>query len=568
MNKFYELVNELVTIRIPVKLQYVIAMLIAVLASPMVVYAVQGKTSIDSSILSPILITGLTIAYAWGIWIIRSAARTDMTSAQETAYQIEALNAHSIVTMADAHGDLIFVNEKFLETTGYNRSDLLGKSKSMLYPDSERLLFKEIQNIIQSGNSWEGEMQVKSKDGTNVWTNTTIVPQLDNRKNVIGSISIRTDITQSKITSADKYLRKSLHLLRDEVYMFDPITLQFLYLNEAAMKQCGWDETTYIDKILYDAHIEMEGPLPIDPSQFFEMVRPLTDGEVDEMAFELLFQGKLNEVKLQLVQTEGGKPHFVAMARDISERKAFEKTKDDFISTVSHELRTPVTSIKGALGLILSGATGSLDEKAKRMLDIAYRNTDRLTLIINDILDLEKIAAGRMDFNFEPVSMSNLVADAIAANEAYADRYNVSVKTFGLDQDLEGYCDGDRIFQVMNNLLSNAAKFSNTGGEVHVSLFETNTSVCISVEDFGEGIPLEAQSSIFNRFMQADSSDRRSKGGTGLGLSIVKALVESQGGSIGFTSQVGKGSKFSFDIPKTYSTATVIPVGGIRQAAE
>lgn len=568
MNKFYKILDKLISIRLPVKLQYLIAMLIAVIASPMVVYAIQGKTSIDNSILSPILITGLTIAYAWGIWIIRSAARTDMTPEQETAYQIEALNAHSIVTMADAHGNLVYVNDKFLKTTGYERSDLIGKSKSMLYPDSEKLLFQEVQNIIQSGNSWEGEMQVKSKIGINLWTHTTIVPQLDDHQNVIGSISIRTDITQSKITSADKYLRKSLHLLRDEVYMFDPITLQFIYLNQAAMDQCGWDETTYIDKILYDAHIEFDGPLHEDPSGFFEKVRPLIDGEVDEMAFELLFHGKLNEVKLQLIQTEGGKLHFVAMARDISERKAFEQTKDDFISTVSHELRTPVTSIKGALGLILSGATGQLDAKTKRMLDIAYRNTDRLTLIINDILDLEKIAAGRMEFNFEPVCMSDLIVDAVAANESYSDRYNVSVKTFGLDQELEGYCDGDRIFQVMNNLLSNAAKFSHTGGEIHVTLCETDTSICISVEDFGQGIPLSAQSSIFDRFTQADSSDRRAKGGTGLGLSIVKALIKSQNGSICFTSHVGEGTKFSFDIPKTHRTATVIPIGALRHAAE
>lgn len=560
--------EKILGFKISKRLRYGLAMLIVPAASPMVVYTLQSMTSIASSTLGPLLITLLTIAYAWCIWTIGSSTESSMSLAEETAYQIEALNAHSIVTMANKQGCLTYANDKFLETTGYLRSELMGKTIAIFYPKSEEALFREVRKTVLSGNRWTGEMQVKSKDDRNIWTHATIVPQIDKYKNVIGSISIRTDITQSKAAAAGKNLRKSLHLLRDEVYMFEPDTLRFIYLNLAAMKQCGWNEAAYLQKTLFDTPIEFNGRENKDISAFNSRVQALIDGEVEELAFELPFRGKLNEVKLQLIFPEGGKPHYVAMARDISERRVLEKSKDDFISTVSHELRTPVTSIKGALGLILSGAAGRLDDKAHGMLDIAYRNTDRLALIINDILDLEKIAAGRMEFNLEPVNLATLLTDAIAANEPYGDRFGVSIIGSGLDQNIEGHCDSDRVFQVMNNLLSNAAKFSKPGGKVIVTLSETSKNICISVEDFGVGIPEIAQSNIFDRFTQANCADRRALGGTGLGLSIVKALVESQGGTISFESLIGKGTKFSFELPKSGNGVTKFVNEDIKVAAE
>ncbi|MEH6361826.1 MAG: HAMP domain-containing sensor histidine kinase, partial [Amylibacter sp.] len=319
---------------------------------------------------------------------------------------------------------------------------------------------------------------------------------------------------------------------------------------------------------LIDKRRELNKDEVFGRTDFYDRARPLLDGEVEEVEFILEDNIQVSEVKLQLIHPQDGPPHFVSIGRDISERRAFEQTKNDFISTVSHELRTPVTSIKGALGLILSGATEELNDKTHKMLDIAYRNSDRLTLIINDILDLEKIAAGQMEFNIETVNLTELVTDAIAANNSYAARLNVSFTGIGLGQKIEGFCDSDRVFQIMNNLLSNAAKFSKENGEVIVTLSNMDDRVCISVEDFGKGIPEEAKSSIFDRFTQADASDRRVKGGTGLGLSIVKALVESQGGSIYFTSEVGKGSKFSFELPKAGKSTINKPTIRLMVAAE
>ena len=548
--------------------RYALALIIVPLASPVVVSFIQNKTAISSTVLGPTLILLLTLAYAWCIWAIRNSPDFGLSDEEKTAYQIKALNSHSIISMTDENGLIIYVNDKFLQTTGYSKDELLKRKLTKLLPTSNDAQYNNAKKIISKGKTWSGEVCMKGKDGQHIWTHTTCAPQINKRGKVTGTIVVQTDTTQSRITASEKTMRESLHLLNDEVYMFEADTLRYVYLNQAAMERCGWDETIYRQKTLIDKRRELNSDENYDGSTFYERARPLIAGEVDEIEFILEDNLQVSEVKLQLMHPQDGPSHFVSIRRDISERRAFEQTKNDFISTVSHELRTPVTSIKGALGLILSGATENLNGKTQKMLDIAYRNSDRLTLIINDILDLEKIAAGQMEFNIETVNLTELVTDAIAANKSYASRLHVSFTGIGLAQRIEGFCDSDRVFQIMNNLLSNAAKFSKKGGEVIVTLSDMNDRVCISVEDFGKGIPEEAKSSIFDRFTQADTSDRREKGGTGLGLSIVKALVESQGGTIYFTSEVDKGSKFSFELPKTGKTTKNNSTIGLMVAAE
>jgi len=548
--------------------RYALALIIVPLASPVVVSFIQNATAISSTVLGPISILLLTLAYAWCIWAIRNSPDFGLSDEEKTAYQIKALNAHSIISMTDEHGMIIYVNDKFLQTTGYSRDELLKQKLVKLLPTSNDAQYNNAKKVISKGKTWSGELRMKGKDGQNIWTHTTVAPQINRKGKVIGTIIVQTDTTQSKINASEKTMRESFHLLNDEVYMFEADTLRYIYLNQAAMERCGWDEKTYRLKTIIDKRRELNKDDVFNRTDFYDRARPLLDGEVEEVEFILEDNIQVSEVKLQLIHPQDGPPHFVSIRRDISERRAFEQSKNDFISTVSHELRTPVTSIKGALGLILSGATEELNEKTHKMLDIAYRNSDRLTLIINDILDLEKIAAGQMEFNIETVNLTELVTDAIAANNSYAARLNVSFTGIGLGQKIEGFCDSDRVFQIMNNLLSNAAKFPKKNGEVNVTLSNMDDRVCISVEDFGKGIPEEAKSSIFDRFTQADASDRRVKGGTGLGLSIVKALVESQGGSIYFTSEVGKGSKFSFELPKAGKSTINKPTIRLMVAAE
>jgi PAS domain S-box-containing protein len=247
--------------------------------------------------------------------------------------------------------------------------------------------------------------------------------------------------------------------------------------------------------------------------------------------------------------TQGGERQFVGTLTDISERKAAERAKNEFVSTVSHELRTPLTSIKGALGLVQSGVIGELPDKLRSMVEIAYNNSDRLVRLINDILDVEKLSAGKMEFRMAPLDLKGVLEEALVANKAYADQHKV---TFALTADLSEAPvtgDYDRLMQMLANLLSNAAKYSPERGEVEISLHRRGESFRVSVVDHGAGIPENFRDMIFERFSQADSSDTRLRGGTGLGLNIAKAIVERHRGTIGFISEVGTGTTFSVDLP-------------------
>ncbi len=245
---------------------------------------------------------------------------------------------------------------------------------------------------------------------------------------------------------------------------------------------------------------------------------------------------------------------FVGVAlEDVSQRKSVERLKDEFVSTVSHELRTPLTSIRGALGLMAGGVVGQLPEHATELLGIAQSNTDRLVRLINDILDLDKIDAGRFDLRVGPFSVSELVASVLDQMRPLASEARVELTTElrGLDEII---ADEDRIVQVLTNLLSNAIKFSppDTRVQMKISTLPSG-NVRFAISDDGPGISEADKSRLFNRFQQLDAGDRRSKGGTGLGLAISKAIVEQHGGSIGVNSEVGLGSTFWFELPMTES---------------
>lgn len=246
--------------------------------------------------------------------------------------------------------------------------------------------------------------------------------------------------------------------------------------------------------------------------------------------------------------------HFLGVVRDVSDRKRVERMKTEFVSTVSHELRTPLTSIAGSLGLLSAGAAGSLPERAEKLIRIAHANSERLVRLINDILDIEKIESGKMNFVTKPVPLRPLVEQAIQANFAFAEGYGVRL-TLAADAsgDATALADADRLMQVLTNLLSNASKFSPKGSEVVTTIVAGETSHRITIRDQGPGIPKEFNDRIFSKFAQADASDTREKGGTGLGLSIVKQIVEGLGGSVSFDSELGKGTAFHIDLPALFT---------------
>lgn len=254
------------------------------------------------------------------------------------------------------------------------------------------------------------------------------------------------------------------------------------------------------------------------------------------------------EMKVGLVNT-GGQRFFGAFVHDISHRKEVERMKDEFVSTVSHELRTPLTAIYGSLDLLASGMAGDLPAEAQQLLSISHESTERLIRLINEMLDMEKIASGKIEYRKERLSIRKLVETAVRDTAAYAERIGVRLSLQDGD-DGEIVADADRIIQVAVNLLSNAAKFSPPGGTVDVSVHRQDGRIKVCVVDRGAGVPESFRARVFERFAQADASDRRAKGGTGLGLSICRAIVEAHDGQIGFESEPDVRTEFWFSLPE------------------
>jgi PAS domain S-box-containing protein len=244
-----------------------------------------------------------------------------------------------------------------------------------------------------------------------------------------------------------------------------------------------------------------------------------------------------------------GQPLFIGLLRDISERHRIDRMKSEFVSTVSHELRTPLTSIRGALGLITAGALGEPPGKMKGMIKIAHDNTLRLLHLINDLLDMDKLAAGQLQLELQDQALMPLIEESLEANRSYGQQFKVRYELRSSADDVRVRVEAVRLQQVIANFLSNAAKFSPADSVVEVSAQRRGEHVRIEVRDHGPGIPDEFRARIFQKFSQADSSDTREKGGTGLGLAISKELIERMHGQVGFTSEPNQGACFYIELP-------------------
>jgi PAS domain S-box-containing protein len=269
---------------------------------------------------------------------------------------------------------------------------------------------------------------------------------------------------------------------------------------------------------------------------------------------------------------------FFALTSDISDRKAIERMKDEFISVISHELRTPLTSLHSALKILATGRLGTLSNEGQQMLGIADDSTERLVRLVNNVLDLQRIESGKVVMDLQACNAADLMIQATEAMQAMAQHHGVTLVT--QTQDIFIWADADYIFQTLTNLLSNAIKFSLPGGTVWLTIAPYSTDdpsnrklqkareerqpsslnpkttfaeVVFRVKDEGQGIPADQLERIFERFQQVDSSDSRKKGGTGLGLAICRKIIEQHNGRIWAESITGSGSTFAFTLP-TFNT--------------
>jgi PAS domain S-box-containing protein len=292
--------------------------------------------------------------------------------------------------------------------------------------------------------------------------------------------------------------------------------------------------------------------MPLLQEHFVGNQKPLLSGQILTTNITTDFRKISVELSISRIELHD-KLLFTFILHDITQRKKVDKLKSEFISTVSHELRTPLTSIKGALSLIQSGVLGEVKHEIKKLLDIAKSNADRLARLVNDILDIEKLEFGSLKLNLKRENIYLLLETAVIQNTQYAEKYTVGLKLYAEDPSATqamANIDSDRFLQVMSNLISNAAKFSQANSQVNISLSTQEKTLTVTVKDTGVGIPIEFQQHIFQKFAQADATDKRKHEGTGLGLSITKAIIERFGGTISFNSQQDKGSSFYFVLPR------------------
>ncbi len=404
------------------------------------------------------------------------------------------------------------------------------------------------------------------------------VPLVDERGNALGTLCVvdRTprDLTQEQLHALGALARQAMRLIHarslaaearetnarlaesEELFRtaFEagPGGLVFLALdgryervNRAFCQLVGYSEQELLKLSTHDISLP-EDRAPTE--ERFVRARALGDRS---LTFQRRFQRKDGSIVWVQVSTrilrdaKGGPRRFVAQYQDISDLKAVDRMKDEFVSTVSHELRTPLTSIRGALGLLESGAVGELSADAHEITAIARNNCDRLVRLINDILDLEKMDAGKLELRPQSTRASALVRlafDVLGTTGASPP------PSFRGELDAELTVDVDRIVQVLVNLLSNATKFSPQGAEVTVAVTRPRRGWArFAVHDRGPGIAPDQVRKLFTRFQQLDGSDTRSKSGSGLGLAISKGIVEQHGGHIGVDS--GVGSVFWFELP-------------------
>lgn len=249
-----------------------------------------------------------------------------------------------------------------------------------------------------------------------------------------------------------------------------------------------------------------------------------------------------------------------SLVSDISDLKAAERMKDEFVSVVSHELRTPLTSVHGSLKLLSTGQLGALNAQGKELIEIALNNTERLTRLINDVLDLERMGSGRVSMTPDRCDALTLVRNAVRAMQPMADDYGIQLSVHSdrsLSQStgaLMVWADADYIMQALTNLLSNAIKFSPAKETVSLKLRPVGSTVEFLVKDAGRGIPSDKLETIFERFQQVDTSDARERGGTGLGLAICREIIQQHQGRIWVKSVHGQGSSFYFTLPVAIPT--------------
>jgi PAS domain S-box-containing protein len=505
-------------------------------------------------------------------------------STAHIALQAKALdNVADAIEITDDDARYLYVNKAFETITGYAQQEVLGKTPAALLRSGSHSpeFYQKMFEIVSRGEIWQGSLVSRHKNGTLYDQEVTLSPILNGAGVLTHVVAVKRDITERKRIEATlreaerrwRILLEGVSLivigldLEGKVEYANPFFLELSgYAQEEVMGQ-DWF-ANFLPR--YQQQQVKHRFLDILSQSFqphYENPILTKSGEERVIAWSNTL---LHNPQGEIIGT-------MSIGEDITEQKSMARMKDEFLSIVSHELRTPLTSIHGALDLLSSGLMDAQSDKGRRVIEIAAESVDRLVLLVNDILDLERLESGKMRLSKQPCNTADLLQKSADTMKVMAKRAGMTLAVS--PQSIELCADPERIIQVLTNLLSNAIKFAPSNSTIWLSteVLETvkkeaqrksgsNThhscdpfcqcQVVFKVQDQGRGIPGDKLDSIFERFKQVDASDSRKKGGTGLGLAICRSIVEQHGGRIWVESALGKGSSFYFALPITEAGAT------------
>lgn len=478
------------------------------------------------------------------------------------------------IAMLDTQLRYVAVSRRWLSDYELGERDLIGRSHYELFPEIDARWREIHQRCLRGDHASAAEDRFIRADGTTIWVRWEIHPWHD-IDGQVGGIIMFTEVITARKQAEDEMRRLTTELQAivdsadNAIIVTDPAGVIRAF-NRGAERILGYRAADLIGREtpkLFHDEAEMAramakltsllGQAPSDPFEVF--VHRARLGKRDQREWTYIARdGRRVPVLLSITAIRDASDTiqgFLGVANDISHLKQMDRMKSEFISTVSHELRTPLTAIRASLGMINSNLFGTLPAEARQLTDIAQESTERLIRLINDLLDIEKIASGKMRFDLTPRSLPVLLDIALRDNAALAEKAGIRLLAgpglAGPDRvEATVLVDPDRLAQAFANLISNAVKFSPAGSTVTVSAtLLPDGWVQAAVTDQGIGIDQAFRPRIFQRFAQADGSDSRAKGGTGLGLAITREIVERQGGRIGFDSVPGSGTCFFIDLP-------------------
>ncbi|RKI44859.1 PAS domain S-box protein [Corallococcus sp. AB004] len=471
---------------------------------------------------------------------------------------------------ARADGALTYANRAWRDYTGHHEGYELSLSSFLLdvHPaDRERMRGVWSDGVVQVQSSTQ-EFRLRRKDGVYRWHLARAVPENDEHGQLVGWLAIATDIDDKRrAEEALGRFKTTLDATLDCVLMFTPDSLTLAYANAGAAKQLS----SSVEELVGLSVLEVESAF--DETGFRKLLAPLMSGTLPSQTYSTNHRRRDGsevpvEVVLQYVVEGEGAGRFISVARDITERQRAEtalrlasEAKDAFLAAASHELRTPLAAAKGHAHLALLKLGGQTEAGPGKSLQIINRQIDRMAKLVEDLLDISRLQAGRLSLELEPFDLSQLVLETRDRMAVLSQTHELKVE---VPERLEGTWDRGRLDQVLTNLLSNAIRYSPEGGQVLVRVVaEGDGGVHLSVKDQGVGIPSEKQRLIFERFGRAHGSKY---GGLGLGLTISQGIVEQHGGRIWAesTGTAGQGSTFNVWLPRRTEAQAATPTESSR----